>query len=176
MPNLKPFRDIDEHDVLNLYKALSGTVAKGTFVKIVSGFVNEESNMDFIQDPVQATYGNTVSLRYGVKPYVNGCTSGDLPIGMTLYDVKETDENGDRLINNPRKQAELQCVVSGQAVPILTRGIVLYSGVAGFVTAGSSLYSSANGELSVSGTSTHVVGKALGPKDTKGFVLIRIDL
>ena len=52
----------------------------------------------------------------------------DVPLGMLLYDVREDDENGEKLIFNPRKAAENDYVISGQAVPILTRGIVLYSG------------------------------------------------
>jgi hypothetical protein len=174
--NIKPFRDVNEHDVINFYKHVSGTALKGQFVKIVSGFINEDSNVEFAVDASASTFVNTVSPRWAVKSSVNGCTSGDLPIGMTLYDVKETDENGERLYYNPRKQHEMQAVLSGQAVPILTRGLILYSGVAGFVSPGASLYSAANGELSVSGTASHKVGYALGPKDAKGWVLIKIDL
>jgi hypothetical protein len=176
MPNLKPFRDINEHDVINLYKFISGTANKGTFVKILSGFNNEDSNVGITLDASAQTYTNTVSPRWTVKPSVDGCTSGDLPIGFLLYDVRETDENGERLYYHPRKAAEMQAVVSGQAVPILTRGMVLYSGVAGFVTPGNSVYSAANGELSVSGTSSHRVGYALGPKDARGWTLIKVDL
>jgi hypothetical protein len=179
MPTLKPFRDIDPHDVINLFKFESGTANKGTFVKIVSGFDNEDPNgqVAYANDITAASYGNTVSMRYTVKPYVTATTSGDVPIGMLLYDVRETDENGERLWYHPRKQAEMQCVISGQAVPILTKGMVLYSGITGVgpaaVTAGQSLYTSMFGELSTTGSATNRVGFTLGPKDSKGWTLIR---
>lgn len=173
---IRPFRDVDEHDVINLYKTRSGTMTKGMLVKIVSGFVNDNSNWVLGADPTAQAYGNTVSPRWSVPFFVDTCNSGDKPIGMLLYDVKETDENGERLYYHPRKAAELQCVISGQAVPLATRGIFLYSGVAGFVTAGNKAYSSAFGEISVSGTSTHEVGVFLGPKDSNGHVLVKLDL
>jgi hypothetical protein len=178
MPTLKPFRDVNPHDVINFFKFESGTANKGTFVKIVSGFDNEDPNgqVAYANDITAQSYGNTVSMRYGVKPYVTATASGDTPIGMLLYDVRETDENGERLWYHPRKQAEMQCVISGQAVPILTKGMVLYSGISGVpgaVTAGQSVYTFGNGELCTSGATSARVGYTLGPKDAKGWTLIR---
>jgi len=189
MPNLKPFRDYDEHDVLNLF-SLSGSDStnKGTFVKIQSGWTND----DFDRNPMLAgnwtSYQNTVSVRYGVRAQVVACSSGDSAIGMTLYDVRERDENGELLIYNPRKAGEMQCVMSGQAVPIVTRGTFLYSGIAGTVSAGQPIYPTTNGELTVQTSGTQVVsgvsqnfpqsnvcGKTLGPKDSQGWCLIRVD-
>ena len=43
---------------------------------------------------------------------------------MTLLQTAQQDENGEKLLYNPQKREELQCVLPGQAVPILTRGIV----------------------------------------------------
>ena len=39
MPNIRPIRDINEHDVLPTFYTWSGAIPtlKGTFVKIVSG-------------------------------------------------------------------------------------------------------------------------------------------
>ena len=45
--------------------------------------------------------------------------------------VRELDENGERLIHNPRKAAEMGVVVKGQAVPILTRGVLHVTGLNG---------------------------------------------
>ena len=42
---------------------------------------------------------------------------------MTLNQTLLTDENGEKLLYNPVKRAELQAVLSGQAVPVATRGI-----------------------------------------------------
>ena len=93
---LLPFRQYAEEDVLNLYR-WSGAVPcnKGTFVTVTSGWVSDRNDIEFL-GPVGAGYGNTVSERYGVRPYVAAATTGDTGVlGMLLYDVKETDENGE---------------------------------------------------------------------------------
>jgi hypothetical protein len=181
--NLRPFRDYDEHDVVNLF-AFSGSYpqTKGNIVTIMgNGWKNSDEPFDMAGAP-GAGYSNTVSQRYGLNAYVRQCASGETPLGMTLYDVRETDENGEKLIYNPRKAVEMGCVISGQAVPVLTRGTVLYSGTtlaALTVAAGDSLYATDNGELTNShdSTWTHVkVGKALGAKDDSNHVLIRLEL
>ena len=138
---LKPFRDYSEHEVLNLF-AFSGTAesaavmaTRGAAVKIsAEGFTTGPSNSsanqptDFLGD-VGAAFPLSNSQRFGVRPKVTIATSGDV-LGLTLMDVRELDENGEKLIFNPRKAAEMNVVVSGQAVPVLTRGVVLYSGSA----------------------------------------------
>jgi len=75
------------------------------------------------------------------------------------------------------------CVISGQAVPVLTKGVVLYSGtVLGgqTVAAGDSLVVSGNGEIVRAPLTigTHqVVGKALGAKSaTTNHVLLKLEL
>jgi hypothetical protein len=93
------------------------------------------------------------------------------------------------LIYNPRKAAEMQAVVSGQAVPVLTKGIVLYSGNltsggADSVGAGVPIYADAlrNGEISSSATestgsaSQTKIGTTLGAVDQDGFILLKIDI
>jgi hypothetical protein len=180
MPNLKPFRQYAEVDVINLF-AVTGSatlpLSKGTFVRIVgSGFVNTNSNVQ-MDGGNGATYSNTVSPRYSIKPRVAVCTSGLTPIGMTLYDVRETDENSESLLYHPHKRDEMQCVLSGQAVPIVTKGIFLYSGINSTPTGGATAYlndSATDGSLSTVGTVA--VGKFLGAKDTYGCALVKIDL
>jgi len=179
MPTIKPFRDYDEHEVLNLFAFEGATANKGVFVKPLVGWTSEDE-LQFL-GPVGASYNNTVSERFGVKARVVATASGDLPIGMLLMDVRESDENGELFKFNPSKAKEKGVVISGQAIPILRRGLVLYSGLAGTPTLGGAIYSAANGELSVTGTSTHQVGRALGLKDSvggagSGFVLIEINL
>lgn len=175
MPKIKPFRDYDEHEVVNLF-GYSGVlpVTAGTFVKVAVGW-NTEAELRFM-GPGGASYPNTVSERYGVPAYVTATTSGDAANGMILWDVRETDENGLPLKWNPSKASALHAVVSGQAVPYLKRGMVLYSGIQGAVSAGTALYTYTNGELGTTGSATSLVGKALGPKDSKGYALIEIDL
>ena len=175
---LLPFRDYDEHDVINLF-SFSGTLplTKGHLVHITGdGWLNTDE-MELLGD-VGNDFTNTVSERYGVAAHVALSTNDShVPLGMTLYDVKETDENGEKLIFNPRKAAEMEVVLSGQAVPVLTRGIILYSGAQlSSATVGANLYHHTDGELTTATTNGTIVGKALGEPDTNGCVLVRVNL
>lgn len=125
---LLPDRNINPHDVINRYALDAKSGEAGTFVKVLNG--------DFSNDPVRYvnrtdlfknSLGNAIS-QYPEVPYKVTATSGTgdagLCIGMILNDVREVDENGENLHYYPQKRAELQCVVSGEAVPIATRGMV----------------------------------------------------
>ena len=197
--SLKPFRQHAETDVINLftlqdddgdivasYSDLKADGAKMTKGILVSVTGNGWKNSD---DPVGktgignpgASYDNTVSFRYGATAAVEPYKAGEEPIGITLFDVAEVDENGEKLIYNPRKAAEMQAVVSGQAVPVLTKGIILYSGLmsADPPAAGDPVYAhkTQGGQLSKSlQTNAPQVGVALGALDADGFQLIKIDL
>jgi hypothetical protein len=180
--SLRPFRQYDEHDVVNLF-AYSGDVATpvlaGKAVKIVgSGFMASSTNPIEDIGSVGASFANTVSSRYGTVSKVAPAVSGDAVLGLTLMDIRETDENGEKLVFNPRKAAEMGVVISGQTVPVLTRGVVLYSGLSA-ATAGASVYLSHNsaGDLTTTqvGSSTKV-GKVLGVTDANGFTLLKIEL
>jgi hypothetical protein len=190
MPTLRPLRDYDEHDVINLF-SWSGAVPayKGTMAKIASpsGYVASQADPVEMFGAAGNAYGNTVSDRYRTTAQITTCGTGDdgvkdIPLGMLLYDVRETDENGEKLLYHPRKAAENDWVISGQAAPVLTRGILLYSGAtlaSDTVTVGQALYTAANGELSV--TAAHVekstlVGKALSLKDANNHMLIKLEL
>ena len=130
---LRPFRDYSEHDVINLFAFGDRSVSLGTTdvvyagscVKVQTGWSNT-NELEMLGN-VGAGYNNTVSQRYGVQADVQYTEGGadEAALGITLYDVREYDENGEKLAFNPRKQAELQASLSGQAVPIATRGIFL---------------------------------------------------
>jgi len=178
MPNLQPFRNYDEKDVINLF-AFSGSLpaTKGTLVKVhkEAGW-KATDEMSMLGD-VGASFGNTVSQRYGVAAKVAASTIGETPLGILLMDVRETDENGELLKFNPRKAAEMQTVLSGQAVPIVTRGTFLYSGVVGTPAAGGVAYAGANGTVTASSTGSAVaIGTFLGAKDANDNVLVKINL
>jgi hypothetical protein len=130
---LKPFRDYSEHDVINLFAfgdpavtlGTTDVIYAGSAVKVRSGWQNTDE-LSFIGN-VGAGYSNTVSQRYGVSAEVEYTDGGadEAALGITLYDVREFDENGEKLAFNPRKQDELQCSLTGQAVPVATRGVFL---------------------------------------------------
>ena len=190
---LQPFRDYDEHDVLNLFAFDDGAVVldtttvvyAGSVVKIKNGWRNNHVTQDMIGD-VGATYNNTVSQRWGVKAtveYCNGSSATEVPLGVMLYDVREYDENGEALKFNPRKQDELQCSLTGQAVPIATKGVFLFATGAWATdprlnSAGASVYATGNGQLthSLGAPANPKVGKALGTMDNDGAVLVKLEL
>ena len=184
---LKPFRDYDEHDVVNLF-AFNDTavhltsdvvVYAGSVVKVRTGWKNtDESNM---LGDAGAGYNNVVSQRYGVTAEVEYCNGGsETPLGITLYDVREYDENGEQLKFNPQKAAELQASISGQAVPVATKGVFLFGTNhwvgPDAVTAGASVYTTGNGQVTVTAAENAKVGKALGAADVDGSVLVKLEL
>lgn len=48
------------------------------------------------------------------------------PLGVTMKQTLAYDENDENLLRYPLKKDELQAVLPGQVVPILTRGLVLF--------------------------------------------------
>jgi hypothetical protein len=190
---LRPFRDYDEHDVLNLFSydttglsAGSISITKGSLVKIATGWKNYDSGvelgggLEFIGGAGTLQPTNVVSQRYGVTAKVVTSTTGETPIGLMLYDVKDADENGELLKYNPRKAAEMQAVIPGQAVPVVTRGVFLVQGVLGTPTAGGTAYAGLTGQITAS-TGTHpisnvAIGKFLGAADVNGETLVKLDL
>lgn len=181
MPTLGTFRNYNDHEVIQSF-TYSGTlpVTKGTFVRVGSGVMTDQNLL--MLGSVGAAWANTVSQRYGIQPSVAACNaSGDQALGMLLYDIRVTDENGEQLLFHPDKQDKMQVSLSGQPTPVVTRGIFVYSGVSGSPTAGSSAYINSDGGLQYAGavnptvTATKV-GKFLGPKDANGFVYLKLEL
>ena len=186
--NLRPFRQYNETDVVNLF-AYSGTAengaagivaTKGLAVKATVGWTNDaNSNPVELLGSVGASYNNVVSQRYGVKPKIGIAASGDSILGLTLMDVRELDENGEKLVFNPRKAAEMGVVVSGQAVPVLTKGLVTYSGASNVAVGFVAFVSGTAGELAGAAnlpTNATKVGKFLSNNDANNTALLKIEL
>lgn len=187
MATLRPFRDYSEHNVINLFAFdYSGAdINAGALVKIKStaGFT---ANDDIGQDSTMLWSGltNVVSDRYSVKSRVVLAGSGEVALGMLLYGVKEVDENGVKLIHNPHKAAEMQVTVSGQAVPVVTRGLFLVKGVDGTPSTNGVAYcggsAAADGKVSATnGAGKTIIGRFLGPDtvgDGTGDVLLKLEL
>ena len=182
---LRPFRDYSEHSVINLFAHIDGAVDDGIVVKHnansnwgILGWQNsDELNQLSMLGDVGQSVTNTVSERYGVSARVDNCGVADNPIGMTLYGVAEVDENGEKLIYNPRKAAEMQVVVSGPALPIVTKGLFLYDVgyAADTVIVGWNARVGANGVI-VTGGAGAVVGRWLGNVDANGHALLQLDI
>jgi hypothetical protein len=187
--SLRPFRDYSEHNVLNLFAYDTGAltagsinVTKGVLVKIATGWKNYDSGaalgggLDFIGSAGTLNPTNVTSQRYGVIAKVVASTTGETPVGMTLYDVRDTDENGEQLKYKPRKAAEMQAVIPGQAVPVVTKGIFLVRDVDGTPAAGGTAYAGETGMITATQGSNVAVGKFLGAADTNGDTLVKLEL
>jgi hypothetical protein len=131
---LYPFRQYSDFDVVNMFAnstcddnpSTNGNGSAGVFVKVNAG------NLDL--DPI--TYGTNAYLgktdypflgaaQYPSVPLTFTAATNDAPVlGITLNQTLAFDENGEKLLYNPVKRQELQAVLSGQAVPVATRGIV----------------------------------------------------
>ena len=133
---LYPFRQYSDVDVINMFASdtvdatpsTNGNGSAGVFVKVSAG------NLDL--DPIQYTatdITNTLgksdypflgAAQYPAVPLqFTAATAGVPVLGMTLNQTLATDENGERLLYNPVKRAELQAVLTGQAVPVVSRGV-----------------------------------------------------
>ena len=150
-------------------------------VKVKTGWTNG-AETEFLGD-VGASFNNTVSQRYGVTAEVEYTDGGadEAALGITLYDVREYDENGEALKFNPRKAAELQACLTGQAVPVATRGLFLmatgaFAG-ANSVAINMDVFATGNGQLTTVGNkdTNNRIGRTLGGPDADGSVLIRFD-
>jgi len=115
-------------DTVDANPSTNGNGSAGVFVKVSAG------NLDL--DPIQYTatdITNTLgktdypflgAVQYPAVPLqFTAATAGVPVLGLTLNQTLSTDENGERLLYNPVKRAELQAVLTGQAVPVATRGI-----------------------------------------------------
>ena len=135
-----PFRQYSDHDVVNLYSIIDGDVNDATTDSGAgdAGFFVKVSAGNFDADPI--TYQTNTYLGKSDYPFlggstmypevnlkVTGATSGDHPLGITLFQTAKNDENGEKLLYNPTKQTELQALLPGQAVPVATRGIFTIS-------------------------------------------------
>lgn len=123
---LLPFRDYDEHEVINLF-ALDGLAPAGTLVKAsVFNPMLEVANA-FATTPVGYVYGGVTTYRWINQNKVVVAQSGDSRnqvLGLTLYDVKETNDHGQPLIFQPDREKDVkEIVISGETVPIVRRGL-----------------------------------------------------
>lgn len=129
-----PFRQYAEEDVVNLFANSaannkvtdSGDGDAGVFVQVSAG--------DLSLDPIQ--YENNSYLgktdypfvgrdQYPVVPLkISAADTSNACLGMTLLQTAQYDENDEKLLYYPQKKLETQSVLTGEAVPVLTKGVV----------------------------------------------------
>lgn len=119
--------DHDEHEVVNLYAlAGAGTGLAGTLVEMVSFDPNDTDGFDVVAPGLEPD--GTRSRRYNVKNRIQPTVSGSTKwkaLGIQLNDVREYDEHGQKLVLRPELAEKNKWLLSGDAVPVLTRGIVI---------------------------------------------------
>ena len=134
---LLPFRQYSDNDVINLFAnqtvdsapSTNGNGSAGVLVKILSGNLNKDT-IDLIDSSYlgKSDYPFLGANKYPTVPLRVTSATKDAPVlGVTLRQTLETDENGEKLIYNPVKRDELQAVLSGQAVPVATKGLFTFS-------------------------------------------------
>jgi hypothetical protein len=123
--DLLPFRDYDEHDIVNFY-SLDQTGVGGRFVSFLTGNNSPEQTAgNYSATPVGASYAGAYSMRYENPRKVTLSASGDtkgVVLGLSLYGTVEYDNNGQKLILNPDLKKELGVVCSGESIPVATNG------------------------------------------------------
>lgn len=121
---LLPLRSLNESDVVPFF-SLVNTGEMGTLVTLVASNWDNKNGFDFNNAP-GAAYDRVYSFRYKnnllVRPSQSGDAAKDI-LGLTLQNVSETDENGEKYIYNEEKARENSTVISGQSVNIARRGI-----------------------------------------------------
>ena len=194
---LLPFRDYDEHDVVNLFKSagnlsdfidLSDAAKRSTPQGDAGVFVTvagpEGGNLQGDWDPVDVTsnpaslLGKTDYPHIGRNTYPQAAlsvapTAGNATescIGITLRQTVARDENGENLLYNPVKKDELFGVLPGEAVPVLSKGLITLSAEALTVDGevGQVLQTAANGQVEPvarGGAVNQVVGQILAVGD-----------
>lgn len=139
---LLPWRHVNENDVLNMYSLDANSGEAGTLVKVAAG------NLSL--DPIQyvdrnAAAGGWADYNHSTSRYPEvplkvtkaGASDTGTILGIMLRDVRETDENGEKLLFYPQKREEMQCVLSGEAVPVAKKGqflVLVNKGFAGGVS------------------------------------------
>lgn len=183
MPNLLPFRDYSEHEVLNFY-ACDSVATKGTLVAPVKSPISGSGPLNLSSSSPGFSYPDSVTNNFNLIGYVTpviNYTGVPNAIGILLKDVREFDENGNKLVFNPRKAAEMDVIIKDtQAVPILTRGLVLINdldttdrgGGGGFPGIGDAAYIGNSGRMATDGVLK--VGKFLSAVDQNGYVLVKM--
>lgn len=188
---LLPFRQYNEHDVINLFRAsdaiigsiptdaASGVAAPNRNGQHDNGLIVSIDSADFTKEPVEygteAYLGKTDYPHIGRNQYPKAtptfkqCAKA-APFGVTLRQTLTHDENGEKLLYYPQKALELNAVLPGQAVPILTRGLITVSNAGLDSTVldadpGDKLYATDDGKFTTASSNALQVGILIGLGD-----------
>jgi hypothetical protein len=196
---LLPFRQYNEHDVVNLYaldktitdsidpeqvlKGHNGTNDNGVLVKISSASLTGSNGNPFEPVKYQTNdyLGKTDYPHIGSNGYpfaqmtITPAADDENILGITLNQTLTHDENGEKLLYYRQKAVEMQAVLPGEVVPVLTRGIITLAASAfndltnNAASEGASVYAAADGQFTFAAGNNRV-GKclAVGDRDAIG--------
>lgn len=175
--NLKPFRQYDENDVINLFSLAEASGDAGCLAELQAWNPSDSDGYDN-NNELSPFIGQAIP-RYVNKAKVKLATSGNTNsvLGALLWNVRELDSLGRPLIYNAQRYQELQVVTSGQSVPILTRGLLTVSGFTGTPGPGSGIQVDDNGLGNwkvVHSSVTPSLGKFLSSTGADGYAIALI--
>lgn len=175
---LAPFRNVDPHDEISHFALANEYVNSnvtgvgfgdaGIFVTVASGNLS----LDPVTFTANPYLGNTDYPYVGFNAYpeitlkVRPAASGDItPLGITLTQTAEYDENGQKLLYYREKADAMQISLPGESVKIATRGTftLFASAVDGVLTPGAG--------FKLSATSGKITGAANSDSASLGLVL-----
>jgi hypothetical protein len=191
---LLPFRQYNEHFVVNMFAldtaklslgvvasnthAASGDHDAGLLVKVKGN--GADLGAGYGSDAELNAYMGTTSyphVGFNENPEAFGKfepvdSNDDIVLGVTLNQTLAYDENGEKMLYYRQKALEHQAVLPGEAVPVLTKGIItvaangVESGSA--PTAGAQVGVSVNGKFRSLVAGKTVVGTCLAVGDRDG--------
>lgn len=185
---LKPYYQCDEHDKFNCFAA-TGVMNKGTLVAIGTAMGNTNVFQNTGVPPatpyqtVSTAFGNAPAYAYSVMGKVaatvksaNSATTGEAVIGMTLNDVKETNNFGENYRYRPTwDAAENDIVLIGQSVPIARRGTFYVDNIQGTAAAGSGFTAQTGKFLPQVYSRSTSIGVFLTNEDADGYAMIALN-
>lgn len=177
--NIKPFRQYDENDVINLFSLAEASGDAGCLAELQAWNPSDSDGYD-INNELSPFAGQAIP-RYVNKAKVKLATSGNnnTVIGALLWNVRENDALGRPLIYNAQRYLELQVVTSGQTIPLMTRGILTVSGFVGTPGVGSGIQVSdaGLGDWKVVHSSvTPSLGKFLSSTGADGYAIAWLNI
>jgi len=158
-----PFRQYDENDVINLYSldetipvdpSEDGINAAGVVVRIHAGVMGDEvislEDNTYLGKKYSAPVGRN---KYPSNPLKIKAAGNDAKaaLGITLRQTLSHDENGEKLLYYRLKADELQAVLPGETVPVLTKGVVTLSADAVTIAGGQALVAGDRLQVAVGG-------------------------
>lgn len=191
--NLRPFRIVQPYAERPFFTLVEGSGDKGMITKWdnglqigTTGVGGSDYALDLGDSLNTSSVNGVVSTRWKVPYRITAATSGTTKnqvAGVLLNNVRETDENGEKLINHKKNADARELTLSGEAVSLAREGFFLVSGVVGTPAAGSgaAVADAGNGKLKVidplpTGNQQYVIGTFAGPKDNAGFAPVEIKL